>query len=288
MGDSVTSINDNAFSSCINLTSITIPNHVTSIGKEAFRNCATLESITIPDTVTGIGASAFVDCRSLASVAIGRGMKSIEDSVFGYCRALMSITIPYGVMSIGTSAFEYCSNLSSIMISDSVTSIGSKAFKDCESLASITVSENNPEYHSSNNCLIETNSKVLLLGCKNSIIPSDGSVKCIGDYAFCGCAEMKGLTIPEGVTTIGKFAFSGKITSITIAKSITSIDASAFKGCMGLASIYYEGDTIGWENLKVTFGIGDCHPTIYYYSETRPTDTANQYWHYVKDAPRPW
>jgi len=61
----VTSIGNDAFSSCNSLTSITIPANVTSIGNSAFKDCKSLETITIPESVTSIGNSAFKDCKSL-------------------------------------------------------------------------------------------------------------------------------------------------------------------------------------------------------------------------------
>ena len=59
------SIGNGAFSGCISLTSITIPDSVTSIGSSAFDDCISLTSITIPDSVTSIGAYAFLACSSL-------------------------------------------------------------------------------------------------------------------------------------------------------------------------------------------------------------------------------
>ena len=58
--DSVTSIGDNAFISCINLESITIPDSVTSIGNSAFWDCERLENVTIPESVTSIGEEVFL------------------------------------------------------------------------------------------------------------------------------------------------------------------------------------------------------------------------------------
>ncbi len=57
--DSVTSIGDDAFSSCTSLTSVTIPNSVTNIGDGAFEFCSSLTSVTIPNSVTSIGDDAF-------------------------------------------------------------------------------------------------------------------------------------------------------------------------------------------------------------------------------------
>ena len=139
LGSSVTSIANNAFSSCYSLASITIPDSVTSIANNAFSSCYSLTSVTIPDGVTSIGQSAFNYCYSLASITIPDGVTSIGQSAFNYCYSLASITIPDSVTSIASNAFNYCSSLASITIPDGVTSIGQSAFNFCSSLASITI-----------------------------------------------------------------------------------------------------------------------------------------------------
>ena len=182
----VVSIGDAAFKDYnYKITSVKIANGVIAIGTHAFSGCSYLEWVTIPDSVTLIG-----------------------DSAFAKCTLLTNVTIPNSVTSIGDSAFYNC-DLTSITIPDSVTSIGDSAFQGCENLVRITVSTENPVYHSAKNCLIETGSKTLVVGCKNSIIPDDGSVTSIGDNAFSRCTRLTNITIPDSVTSIGDSAFAG-------------------------------------------------------------------------------
>ncbi len=138
-GYPVTSIGDQAFESCVYLTSITIPEGVTSIGDNAFCLCESLTSITIPDSVTSIGDGAFSYCGYLLSITIPEGVTRIGDDVFVCCGSLNNITIPKSVTSIGERTFSNCFRLTSITIPGRVASIGYGVFGTCSSLTSITI-----------------------------------------------------------------------------------------------------------------------------------------------------
>ena len=232
--DSVITIGEEAFSGCLNIVEATISiiavKHIpkdnlkalvitsgTTIGASAFSNCTRLTRVTIPDSVTSIGQYAFYGCSSLTRVTIPNSVTSIGQYAFYGCSSLTRIVIPDSVTSIGECAFYDCSSLTSVTIGDSVTTIGECAFAGCDSLTSISVDKNNAKYKS-----IDGN-----------MYTKDGTT--LIQYA----GGKAGITFPDGVTTIGEYAFSGcdSLTSIIIPDSVTSIGIGAFGGCESLTSI---------------------------------------------------
>ena len=206
IGNSVESIGHYAFAGCGRLASLTIPNSVGTIGNSAFSLCNGLRSLTIGNSVTSIGRSTFNGCSSLSSVIIPNGVTSIGDYAFQQCIGMASVTIPNSVTSIGKAAFLGC-GLTSVTIPNSVKSIGDKAFGDCQRVTSIIVEDGNPVYDSRNNsnAIIETASNRLIAGCNNTTIPN--GVTSIGNYAFQKCLFLTSVIIPSSVTSIGDGAF---------------------------------------------------------------------------------
>ena len=131
-----------------------------------------------------IGERSFEGNSSIEGVKLSNGLENIEDY-----------------------AFASCKNLKSITISESVENFGFWIFTRCDALEEIKVEEGNSKYHSAGNCVVETETKNLVVGCKNSVIPTDGSVVRISNYSFQGC-NLESITIPERVTVIGIQAFS--------------------------------------------------------------------------------
>ena len=246
----LTSINNYAFMDCWKLTTLTIPNTVTSIGNMAFADCYKLALITIPNTVTSIGNSAFFGA-CITSITIPASVSSIGNEAFGYCSSLAQIvvetgntsfdsrnncnaiirtgantliagckntTIPNTVTVIESNAFYGCDSLNSITIPSSVSTIGNGAFGHCSSLTQILVETGNMVFDSRDNCnaIINTSNNSLVVGCKNTTIPS--TVSSIGGYAFYHCSGLTTITIPASVTTIMTAAFLScvNLTSMTV------------------------------------------------------------------------
>ena len=206
--ETVTTINDHAFSGCTSLTEITIPESVTTIGDRAFSGCSSLTEITIPEGVATVGEYAFSGCTSLAAITIPSSVTAIGNGAFSSCENLTYITFAENsqLEAIGNYAFDDCTSLTEITIPAGVTSIGDRAFFRCRGLTKIT-------------------------------IPT--SVTTIGNGAFYGCSSLTKITLPESVITIGNSAFSGcsSLTEITLPESLTSIGYSAFYGCSSLKEI---------------------------------------------------
>ena len=143
------------------------------------------------------------------------------------------------VVGIARNAFAN-SKITSITISESVISIDIFAFENCGKLQSITVASGNTVYVSVDNCLIEIETKTLILGCENSVIPTDGSVTSIYHHAFCGCLGLTSISIPSAVTSIGCHAFRDSgLQTVTFGENsqLQIIDADAFHDCIDLTSI---------------------------------------------------
>ena len=253
-----------AFLGCEGIRSITLPDTVTRIDSKAFSGCVSLTSIELPDTVTSIETSAFHNTGyyydesnwengvfyvgnflfeakpSLSGAYTVRdGTVGISEYAFENCVGLTEVTLPQSLTRIGSYAFSGCTGLTSLHIPSAVKSIGYFAFSGCTGLTSITVEAGNSVYHSAGNCLIQTAVKTLIQGCSASVIPTDGSVTSIGDYAFAGHKGLASITIPNGVKSIGEHAFTdcSDLKTALIPSSVTSIGNRAFSGCANLKSI---------------------------------------------------
>lgn len=116
-----------------------IPTGVTSIGDEAFRNCRNLTSITIPESVTRIGYWAFAGCEGLVRVTIPGGVETVCTNAFENCERLAHVTISDGVRVIGADSFRNCRRLTRLVIPASVRVVGRGAFAGCKDLEEVTI-----------------------------------------------------------------------------------------------------------------------------------------------------
>ena len=261
--DSITIIEEQAFSECSNLSHINIPEEVTYIGDSAFSNCKSLTSITIPDSVSQIGSSAFYDCIQLTIYC--QAAAAPEDwavnwnsnaTVIWDCRNNDKDTVGYAYTVVNGVRYQLqhgeatptnqALNLTDVKIPDVINynntkylikNIHSGIFNSCKRINSITVDSKNEYYKSENNCLLTKDGTELILGCENSIIPY--GVTEIGYNAFSECTGLTEIAIPNSVIHISNSAFYNCINlqEIVIPDSVEIISSNAFCNCYNLNNV---------------------------------------------------
>ena len=259
----VTNIGSSAFYNCA-FTTLTIPSSVASIGDGSFNGCRKLRTVTVAEGVTQIGSAAFQDCTSITYVSIPNSVTNLGIQTFYGCSSLSSMTIPNGVTSIGNLVFKDCVSLSSVVIPDGVTSIGGRAFANCRMLSSMTIPQSVTEIHGTafqgctsltafeidarNNSFTVQNGILFTKDCTNVVCCPAGisgvvnipeGVLSIGDFAFDGCSYVTEVILPNGVKSLGDGVFRDcvALTSFAVPEGIVNLGDYLFYNCKSLTSL---------------------------------------------------
>lgn len=180
-----------------------IPEGVKVIGEKAFYNCIYLESINIPDSVTEIGFMAFSGCVRLTAIRLHENLQVIGGGAFEYCEQLATIDFeslnnltyldsdafaetywykrqPDGFVFLGSNLLKYKGKApTTLVIPNGTRLIASQAFNyDSDSVNVVT-----------------------------SVIIPEGVEYITG--AFMGLVELVSVELPESITEIGEYTFSG-------------------------------------------------------------------------------
>ncbi|MBQ4292318.1 MAG: leucine-rich repeat domain-containing protein [Muribaculaceae bacterium] len=230
---SVTSIGDAAFANCDQMLAISIPANVESLGKNLLRGCDALNTFDAAAfTGNRLPDGICADCPSLASVTLPPVMMAeIGDEAFAGCSALTEIQLPSLVEIIGDHAFE-ASGLTRIDFDDygNLSTIGDWAFAKCDALTTAILPEG----------CNDIGEGAFFGSALESFTAATYNTK-VSDYMLTGANKLspEGV-LPEGVTTIGRYAFAGwdQITDFTLPSTINYIDDNAFEGWTSLQNLY--------------------------------------------------
>ncbi|MGN1348743.1 MAG: leucine-rich repeat domain-containing protein [Acutalibacteraceae bacterium] len=240
------------------MNDLVIGKNVEKIAEYAFWGCKNLTEVTIPDGVTAIESDSFQGCSRLENIAFSNSLNKIGRFAFSGCTALNNIVLPDSLETIDSRAFHGCSNLTSLYIPKNVTYVGGGIVSGCNKVTSLSVDRENKIYSSANNCIIEKETKKVISGCIESVIPDDGSVLGIGTYSFSGF-NFSSFIIPIGIKYIESDAFSScpKLESVSIPYSVNVIGENAFYNCQNLKTVVISQGTVSIEqnafssNLKM-------------------------------------
>ncbi len=161
--------------------------------------------------------------KSLPVLTIGLDRKN-EDR-FAENENIKELIIPDGVTKIEDYAFESCINLTTVTIPTSVTDMGRYSFSRCDKLSVATLPAE----------------QVYNIPKENlTTVVINGGTSLSGYYGgFGDCKKLTSITIADSVTSIGSSAFDGceSLTTIRLPNNITEIPSFMFKNCKSLKSI---------------------------------------------------
>lgn len=230
---SVNSVSNFAFCNCISLEKVTVNEGVNAIGASAFYNCSGIKELSLPASITDIAEHAFFGAASIKLVNIS--------DISNWCAINFADPLA-NPLYYAHSIYLNGALINVLEIPDSLTSISKYAFYNC-SLDGVNVTDleawcnvdfgdysANPLYYAHNLYINDVLSEEIT-------VPDD--VTAIKDYAFSGCNSLVNITLPISVTKIGNSAFSycRNLQKITLPGRVETIGNSAFSCCTALTSV---------------------------------------------------
>ena len=206
---------------------------------------------------TKIHDYAFYDCQYISNVELPTSLLEIGNRSFSNCYRLLKINIPEGVIRIGKAAFSSCIRLTDVTFPSTLKEVGDSAFLYSDAVENIYITDLSSwceiilnDYYCIPNGNLYLNNELVI----NLVIPE--GVSHINDYAFSGFT-FSNLYISEGVTSIGANAFyeCGNLVNVVISKGMKNIGNMAFYNCSKLTNISFPSTL---ENIEDNV-FGNCY-----------------------------
>ena len=102
--------------------------NLTEIGKYAFSGCISMESVLVPDSITDVDVSAFRGCSGLKDVVFYGNKNIVPVECFYNCTSLSNVRLSAYLVSVQSKAFANCTSLKYLELYDSVKYIAPNAF----------------------------------------------------------------------------------------------------------------------------------------------------------------
>ena len=246
----ISTIGAYSFIGCSGIKNITIPYNVKTIDFAAFEGCNSLSSVTIPNGVTTIGIRAFSGCTGLTSVSIPQSVTTIGSNAFCNCNNLTLVKVYIeSPISITNTTFSNSANATLCVLRGCKDAYEAAAYwNDFYEIVEVIDFEDTKV---KSKCVAnwDTNGDGELSEAEAAAVSNLGEVfrysditsfnelqyftglTSIGAYAFQFCNNLSSIIIPEGVISIGNYAFANNpISDVQIPASVQSIGENAFGG----------------------------------------------------------
>lgn len=252
LGKGLTAVDEYSFAGCTGLKQITIPENVQSIDAQAFAGCINLTDIYIPATVTGIAEDAFLNCDNVTihadegSVAAQFSQKLAEQKNRDPLVTAAPVQTPTAVSRPDTQATtEPVSTTTPAPVATPVPGnlLGSTIIVGNHALVMVHPGEEKVQQgYTEPEAGQETGEEQdITAETENGKIP---------EWMYYRNQSVSAVTIPEGTTEIGRFAFSrSSLRTVTIPEGVTVIDYAAFYHCDNLDNVILP-DTVNTVGAK--------------------------------------
>lgn len=252
LGKGLTAVDEYSFAGCTGLKQITIPENVQSIDAQAFAGCINLTDIYIPATVTGIAEDAFLNCDNVTihadegSVAAQFSQKLAEQKNRDPLVTAAPVQTPTAVSRPDTQATtEPVSTTTPAPVATPVPGnvLGSTIVVGNHALVMVHPGEEKVQQgYTEPEAGQETGEEQdITAETENGKIP---------EWMYYRNQSVSAVTIPEGTTEIGRFAFSrSSLRTVTIPEGVTVIDYAAFYHCDNLDNVILP-DTVNTVGAK--------------------------------------
>ena len=252
LGKGLTAVDEYSFAGCTGLKQITIPENVQSIDAQAFAGCINLTDIYIPATVTGIAEDAFLNCDNVTihadegSVAAQFSQKLAEQKKRDPLVTAAPVQTPTAVSRPDTQATtEPVSTATPAPVATPVPGnvLGSTIIVGNHALVMVHPGEEKVQQgYTEPEAGQETGEEQdITAETENGEIP---------EWMYYRNQSVSAVTIPEGTTEIGRFAFSrSSLRTVTIPEGVTVIDYAAFYHCDNLDNVILP-DTVNTVGAK--------------------------------------
>ena len=252
LGKGLTAVDEYSFAGCTGLKQITIPENIQSIDAQAFAGCVNLTDIYIPATVTGIAEDAFLNCDNVTihadegSVAAQFAQKLAEQKNRDPLVTAAPVQTPTAVSRPDTQATtEPVSTATPAPVATPVPGnvLGSTIIVGNHALVMVHPGEEKVQQgYTEPEAGQETGEEQdITAETENGKIP---------EWMYYRNQSVSAVTIPEGTTEIGRFAFSrSSLRTVTIPEGVTTIDHAAFYHCDNLDNVILP-DTVNTVGAK--------------------------------------
>lgn len=237
----IKTVGTKVFSGCINLKTITIPSTLLSCkcsvgndsGYGAFSEIPSLEKIVFEDTKQKFlpsGLYAGITAENF-KFEIPQTIEEVGDSAFAYS-SIDKFELPEAVKTIPSNCYAGCFNIKNLNLPENIETLKTKAFYFNKNLETINL-----------NTKIKEIPSYCFTGSSITSITIPNNVSNIGSYAFSGCSKLTTINYSNKVSIIPNYCFQNctSLTEVTIPSTVKTLNAGAYAGCNSLTKITIPG-----------------------------------------------